>query len=200
MNPVDRVASDEVVRAFFAVELSAELRDEARVVADALRTRVGSAADVRWTREESWHVTLRFLGQFPAHRLGELLAAAGEAVHVLAPFELRLGAAIAFPPRRARVLALDLVPHPPLAAAAAALEHAATGSGFAAEERAFKPHLTLGRVKSGSLRAREVAELSAAGAAVQTVRDLVLFRSELHPSGARYTPLERIALGGNDHP
>lgn len=202
VDPVDRVASDETVRVFFAVELAAALREEAGWAADALRERVGSAVglEVRWTRPEAWHVTLRFLGDIATSRLGELLAAAGEALVALAPFELRLGAGIAFPPRRARVLALDLVPHAPLAAAAAALERVVVGCGFEAEKRAFEPHLTLGRVKRGSLRAREIPGVAAAGAAVQSVRDVVLLRSELHRAGARYTPLGRIAFGGSDHP
>lgn len=202
MVPVDRVASDERVRVFFALELAAALREEAGRAADALRERVGAAAglDVRWTRPEAWHVTLRFLGDIATSRLGELLAAAGEALVALAPFELRLGEGIAFPPRRARVLALDLVPHAPLVAAAAALERVAVDCGFEAEKRAFAPHLTLGRVRRGNLRAGEIPAVAAAGRAVQSVREVALLRSELQRTGARYTPLGRIAFGGNDHP
>ena len=83
------MAGDAVVRVFFAVELTAALREEARCAADALRDRVGaesssgsnSELEVRWTRSEGWHVTLRFLGDIAASRLGELLAAAGEALY-----------------------------------------------------------------------------------------------------------------------
>jgi len=194
------VASDALVRAFFAVELAAELRREAGDVSSALRSRVEPGIEVRWTRPEGWHVTLRFLGEFVARRLAELLVAARQSVAGLAPFELRLASAIAFPPRRARVLALDLAPHPPLAQLAGALERVAVTHGFEPETRAFKPHLTLGRVRSGQLGAREIAGVAADGVAVQTVRDIVLFRSELHSSGARYTPLERVVLGSNVHP
>lgn len=196
------MTSDELLRVFFAVELDAALREEASRVAESLRERVGSGVDMRWTHEEGWHVTLRFLGNVAASRLGELIASAREAIAGLAPFELRLGAVIAFPPRRVRVLALDLIPHSPLAAAAGALERAAIAYGFESEERAFKPHLTLARVKRGGLRAQEVraAASAATGASAQAVCDVVLFRSELHRSGAHYTPLERIALGGNVHP
>jgi 2'-5' RNA ligase len=205
---VDRVAGDAVVRVFFAVELTAALREEARCAADALRDRVGaesssgsnSELEVRWTRSEGWHVTLRFLGDIAASRLGELLAAAGESLTGLAPFELRLGAGLALPPRRVRVLALEVIPHEPLVAVAAALERVAVACGFEPEGRAFAPHLTLGRVKRGRLRASELAKVAATGAAVQTVRDVVLLRSELLRAGARYTPLERIALGANVHP
>ena len=195
--------ADASIRAFFAIELEAGLREEAGRVVEALRERIGSGVRIRWTRAESWHVTLRFLGNLASDRLGELLALARASIAELAPFELALGAVIAFPPRRARVLALDLAPHSPLVALATGLEHAAVACGFEPEARAFKPHLTLGRVERGSLRARELAGSAEAGASVQTVREIVLFRSELHApdhSGARYTPLERIALGANIHP
>ena len=141
VDPVDRVASDETVRVFFALELAAALREAARCAADALRERVGSprGLEVRWTRSEGWHVTLRFLGDIAASRLGELLAAAGESLTGLAPFELRLGAGLALPPRRVRVLALEVIPHEPLVAVAAALERVAVACGFEPEGRAFAP-------------------------------------------------------------
>jgi len=62
------------------------------------------------------------------------------------------------------------------------------------------PHVTLGRVKQGRLRAGEVEGGSAAGGAAQRVHEIVLFHSERHRSGAYYTPLERIALGGTVEP
>jgi len=195
--------ADASIRAFFAVELETTLREEAGRAAEALRERIDSGVRIRWTRAESWHVTLRFLGNFASDRLGELIALASPCVAELPPFGLRLGAVIAFPPRRVRVLALDLMPHPPLAAVAAALERAAVACGFEPEERPFKPHLTLGRVERGSLRAREVAGGAATGVGVQAVREVVLFRSELHAPGrpgARYTPIERLALDQNVHP
>lgn len=197
------MAGEEVLRAFFAVELDDVLRREAGQVAAVLRERIGSAVDVRWTRPEGWHVTLRFLGNVARTSLTGILDGAREALATIAPFELRLGAAIAFPPRRARVLAIDLAPHAPLVDAAGVLEQVAVAAGLEPEARAFRPHLTLGRIRRGGLRARQIGELTglaAAGTAVKPVSEIVLFRSELHRSGARYTPLERIALGSNVHP
>jgi len=205
------VAGEALVRAFFGIELDAALRREAALAAHDVRERIRPDVEVRWTRKEGWHVTLRFLGNVAVGRLGDLIAVAREALAAVAPFDLRLGATTAFPSRRARVLALDVMPHAPLAAAAAALDGAAVGCGFASEgfqgsegfeerARVFRPHLTIGRVKRGSLRARDIETGTAAGEASQSVEEIVLFQSELRSSGARYTPLERIALGENDHP
>lgn len=191
-----REIADASLRGFFAVELDNSLLEEARRVEGTLRARMASGVAVRWTHDGGRHVTLRFLGSFAAERLSGLIEAAREVLVEAVPFDLRLGSVFAFPPRQVRVVAIDPRPHPPLVSAAAALERAAVRCGFEPEDRPFRPHVTLGRVKQGRLRAGEVEDGSAAGDAAQPVREIVLFHSERHRSGAHYTPLERIALGG----
>ena len=197
---MNREPADGALRGFFAVELERSLLDETSRVEGWLREQVASDVVVRWTRERGRHVTLRFLGRFAVERMSGLVAAARGALASAAPFDLGLGSVLAFPARRPRVLAVDPVPHGPLVSAAAALERAAVRCGFDAEPRSFRPHVTLGRVKRGALATGSLESGPAAGRALQRVGEVVLFRSELHPSGARYTPLERIALGGQSPP
>jgi len=100
-----------------------------------------------------------------------------------------------FPPgRRPRVVVLELAPEAPLAALAEAVERGVVAAGCAPEPRAFRGHLTLGRVRERGAPP-SLAEL-AVPPAVFEVTESVLFASELHPSGSRYTPLERVPLGG----
>ncbi len=90
-----------------------------------------------------------------------------------------------------------------LAALADAVERAFTPLGFAPEPRAFRAHVTLGRVRSPRGLARLTAAIAAAGApefGSWTVEDVVLYRSHLRPSGAVYEPLARVPLGGPDRP
>ncbi|MCA9510237.1 MAG: RNA 2',3'-cyclic phosphodiesterase [Myxococcota bacterium] len=195
------------VRAFFAVGLEEPLRAEAREVAERLRERVRAArrhtpraVEARFANEEGWHVTLRFLGDLALPQVGELAARAREAVAAIAPFEIRLGRAITFPPRRPRVLALDVAPHEPLETMAMALDRAAVEGGLAGEARPFRAHVTLARSRGAGFRERDAEGVAAAGRARQWVRDVVLFESDLRPDGARYTPLERVALGEGGHP
>jgi 2'-5' RNA ligase len=86
-----------------------------------------------------------------------------------------------------------------LAALAAAVEVACAAAGFQFEEtRAFRPHVTLGRVRGTRRPAADPATRAALGR-VEALRDadfgvtraeqLTLFRSDLGPGGARYTPL-----------
>ena len=182
------------LRAFFAIELDEPARLAAAQVAADLRARPGGDG-VRWVRPENLHVTLRFLGEIAPERVATLAAHVRAESAALAPFTLRLGALASFPPgRRPRVVVLELAPDEPLAALASAVERGVVAAGCAPEPRAFRAHLTLGRVRERG------TPPSLAGLAVPPalfdVTESVLFESELHPSGSRYTPLERVPLGG----
>lgn len=195
----------EKIRAFFAVALDAPARRAASALAQQLREGPGGEG-VRWVREESLHVTLRFLGQVETGRIAELVRRAAPAVGARAAFSLRLGAPMAFPPRRPRVVALQLLPEDPLLALAAAIEGAVVEAGLAPEPRAFRPHLTIGRSRGPLPRELDPSRVTvpdtAPGQAFD-VTETVLFRSQLQRSGARYLPLERLPLGapgGSHHP
>jgi 2'-5' RNA ligase len=187
--------ADRPLRLFFALELGAAARARAAAVAAALREPCGS--EVRWVREESLHVTLRFLGSVDPARVEDLAREVGLATRSVAPFSASLAGVLVFPsPRRPRVIALGLEPREALAALAAGVERGAVAAGFEPEERPFRPHLTLGRVRDPrrfSLAAGVTGSVTAAGDAWD-VMETVLFRSDLARSGARYTPLARIPL------
>jgi 2'-5' RNA ligase len=78
------------------------------------------------------------------------------------------------------------------------------GLGFAREQRAFHPHLTLGRTRQGAkpseqARIGEVVDSSEVGELGQVrVDEIHLMRSDLRPDGAVYTSLQRISLGRSD--
>ncbi|MDX1650152.1 MAG: RNA 2',3'-cyclic phosphodiesterase [Myxococcota bacterium] len=182
------------VRAFFALEPGEAVRAACAEVAGRLR-RAPHGEGVRWVRPEGYHVTLRFLGNVPTETVPELARAVGEAVADVAPFALAPGAARVFPsPRRPRVVVLELEPQAPLAELARRVEEAVVDAGLPPERRAFRAHLTLGRV-----RGRRVPDVTgvAAPASVLPVDEVVLFRSDLGREGSTYTALERLPLEGS---
>jgi 2'-5' RNA ligase len=198
------VTGDGEIRTFFAVELGPDARRAAADVARHLREEPGGDG-VRWVRPEALHVTLRFLGEIDSARVAPLARRASAELAPLHPFALHLGPAVLFPsPRRPRVVALGLEPASALAELAAAVERAVVAEGFAPEERPFRAHLTLGRVREGRSRGGRLPTVAAFSVpAVEfAVEEAVLFRSELSSTGSRYTPLERVSLGGGsfDHP
>ncbi len=186
--------SDEL-RLFFGIELGDAARSEALRLVEELAADAGGDG-VRWVRPEALHVTLRFLGATPAERVGEIVDHVRRESADCAPFELRLGALDAFPnPRRPRVVVLELTPEAPLVALADAVERGAVAAGFAPETRRFRGHVTLGRARNPR-RPRAPRLHGACEPAPFPVDAFVLFQSRLSSQGARYTPLERIALQG----
>jgi 2'-5' RNA ligase len=186
------VSAPADVRAFVALELGARLRGAIGELQARLRPRLGG---IRLVRPEGIHLTLRFLGPTsPAETdaLRPLLAAAAAACP---PAEVRVTGLGIFPDRGSpRVLWLGLEVPPQLLDLQRACERAARAAGFAPEGRPFKAHLTLGRWRDRATR----PDLPAADLGRTRLDTLVLFKSDLKPDGAVYTPLAELPLGGKE--
>ena len=156
---------------------------------------------LRVVKEESLHVTLAFLGYTPEKEIGSL-AQIVEALDSPAP-TIKLGDPIAKPTlKRARIIALPVVSPGTVALQAELEEKLVAARLFKPEKRPFWPHVTVARVKSagrGSGRPTEVSqppkELSKPllEPNYEGIR-VPLYRSELNPMGARYTPLAQVEL------
>lgn len=184
------------MRLFLALELPHEPRLE---LAALSRRLAPGCPDWRWLATESIHLTLRFLGEVDPERDRAAREAWRRAAATARPLRLRLVGLGAFPgPRRPSVLWVGIEEETPAADGlqllAQALELAAREQGFAPEDRAFRPHLTLARAaRRGQAVAPAAVEFE--GERSFEMRELVLFQSQLGPRGARYTALERYALG-----
>jgi len=180
----------DTVRAFVALELDDAIRDRLASLMGELR---GRLQGLSWVRPEGIHLTLRFLGRASPSALEALkpqLRASASRCPPASPAVSGLGL---FPERgRARVLWIGIAVPPAVHALQAECEAAAVVAGFAAEARPFHPHLTLGRWREDAPR----PELPATDLGPTPLRCLALYRSDLHPAGARHTPLERFQLGG----
>jgi RNA 2',3'-cyclic 3'-phosphodiesterase len=144
-------------------------------------------ADARWMEPDNQHITLKFLGSVEESRLGEV-----EAVVASAAANGRAGRASvrgmsAFPsPRRARVLWAGV--HDPdgtIESLAHLLEDGFEALGFERESRPFTPHVTVARFKQPVwLETKELPDWQ--GPQEWPVERVDLYRSRLHPKGARY--------------
>jgi 2'-5' RNA ligase len=191
--------NDENIRAFVAVELPREIHDLLEERQNKLRSAMGSAAGaVRWTRPESVHVTLQFLGSVPESLTGKITAAMQDASAGAGPLELALAGVGAFPnASRPRVVWIGLEGDiAELRALAGGLSERLKALGYAPDKR-FEPHITLGRVREGirTDELRTISQALAAQAAHQaekvpfTVSSISLMQSHLQPGGAVYTQL-----------
>jgi 2'-5' RNA ligase len=176
------------MRLFVALELP-----EAAVAALGRFATAAADPDV-WRRvpDESLHVTLAFLGSMDDAAV-PAIAAALPAGGSVAP-RLALAGALLLPPRRPRVLGAGLAdPDGTLAELQAAVSAALEATGhFAPERRAFRPHVTVARLRP---RARAPRTVSVEPSALEFHGTAVtLFSSRTSPHGARYEALERREL------
>jgi 2'-5' RNA ligase len=150
----------------------------------------------RWAPVENQHLTLKFLGSTPAPKVPDVKEALAGVAADLAPGRIALTSLGAFPtPRRARVLWIGVDdPAGLLTGLAYGLDRALAPLGFKVEERTYHPHLTLARFKVPRALPEQLPD-AAAGLAPFEVDEMVLFRSRLHPKGARYEVVEAFPLG-----
>ena len=175
------------LRLFVAAEVPLAVQEVLAAAVAPLRPVLPTA---RWTPVEGWHVTLKFLGAVDEDRVGDVSSVVAAAAASCAPAAVSLAGLGAFPSAgRARVLWAGLAdPGAVLAGLAGRLESGFLSLGFAREDRAWTPHLTLARF-------REPVGLALGTAVPATgfcVAEAVLFRSLLNPAGARYDPLGRF--------
>ena len=107
---------------------------------------------------------------------------------------LPLCALVALPSRRPRVLAADLDDHTGNAAAVqqAVREALVEIDAYEAERRTWRPHVTVARVRKG--RRAPSGRFPDPPGQPFVAKDVVLFRSDLGPAGARYTALARATV------
>ncbi len=177
------------MRLFVALDLPVDARTALVAWADA-----AAPPEVRRVPAANLHVTLAFLGVCDdgvAASVGALLAGLARPLGTL-----RTAGALWLAPRRPHVLTVALGAQEDLSSLQADLVAVlAAAIGFEPERRAFRPHVTVGRVpRSTRIDARAeldppVPELAFDAAA------LTLYRSHTGAGGARYEPLERAQLG-----
>ena len=186
-----------MIRAFFAISLPLEFKEEIARLQDILKK---TRAEVKWVRPESVHLTLKFLGQVAEDIIDPLAQAASVKASQTQALTLTLNGTGVFPgPKRPRVAWLGLAGDlGKIIDLQRGLEEVVGKFGFAGEKRKFSPHLTLGRIRSSKGIKEFITELDRLDPKPLEfmASEVVLFRSELKPTGAIYTPLKKLPLSG----
>jgi 2'-5' RNA ligase len=187
----------EKIRTFIALELSPEVKKEISRIIGELKK---SDAEVKWVRPETVHLTLIFLGEVSLETLERIKGRLGEIAKGTKGFDIALNALGTFPHwERAKVIWVGTSQGSETANdLAETVKRAMQEEGFEREIRAFKSHLTLGRIR-GSKNKSKLEEISSKVDVkpISThISSIVLFKSELTPRGAIHTPLFKFKLTG----
>ncbi len=184
------------MRLFIAVPLVEEARAEVGAV---LRRLKEHDWPVRWVREEGLHLTLKFFGEVTTDRVDAIVEMLDFATVGMTPMTFRLAGTGVFPSgaRQPRVINLGVDADPSCELLQDRIERGAEQLGFPPEGRPFRPHVTLGRVREGQrLQAGWQSELERIPEGTAFLADrVVLFESELTPSGPTYAVRREIKLG-----
>ena len=205
------------VRLFVAMPLAQDALARAQATIAALRT-ADTSGDIRWVRPEGLHITLAFLGQVPSEAITEVIDALAEVVlrdrnpispdgHPLHPDHLGLSLDVVelFPtPQKPLVVSYRVGGSiGPLARLAYAVRASLSKITHIADGSSFRPHATLGRVRSGKRPMPWLREALAGHdnhtPATWSPDGIELWRSEMGVGGSRYEPLARLLFDRDEH-
>ena len=181
------------IRAFLALPPDPEWGESALGLVEELRP---ASPPASWTRPASWHLTLKFLGQATREALASFAEAVAAPASETEPSDLPSAGGVVFPARGpARVLGAGFAPSPALSGLerlAAAAEASSRRLGLEREDRPFRPHVTLARLRDRwPAAAVERFRRTAASWPLPPwkARRCVLYASRLGSSGAVHTEL-----------
>jgi 2'-5' RNA ligase len=185
------------MRCFVAIELPEEVHKRLDELQEKLN-RFGRR--VRWGNPYQIHLTMKFLGEVPDEQVPDICETAKTIANAHASFELKVEGIGSFPPRGSvRVIWAGLKEIPQeLVDCHKDCEEEFARLGFDKENRAFRPHLTLGRVKDRSVSrdVREVLEEYRDFVCGEfTANGLTVFQSILKREGPTYVPLAHAPFG-----
>src|SRR5687768_5488089 len=196
-SPTSRSSSwmnPPAMRLFIAINFPDTLRDSLHAAMEPLRV---AAPAARWVDPDRIHLTIKFLGEQPDPAVAPLLEVLGGIAATYDPIPLEVGGLNAFPNLRApRVVWVGVHADPKLELLQHDIERACEALGHEVDARAYRPHVTVGRVDP-----REIspARLAAAARSVEFRADAIaesvdLMVSETVDRRARYRVVGSAAL------
>lgn len=180
---------DENIRIFLGLPVDPQDGDGLKAIFQSAS--IGVYEGLRWVDSRDYHVTIRFLGEFPKASIPLLIDALSK---------------LSLPKPRLRALQISTFPKPGghaiaahlrLSSELAQLFHliSATLATFDLkfEHHAFRPHITIAKIKKNQKTSLSQEKLALKNYDIQ-VNELVLYQSLLDLVGSHYTPLHRFPL------
>lgn len=182
-----------VMRLFMALQIPREIK---RQISDRLRPLFG-IKNMRWTPEESLHMTLHFLGEEDRSKVADIERFMDDIAKENRPFSLSLNGGGVFPAQgKPRVFWVGVTGE------VTYLENLASqlSAGFPKEDRKFKPHLTVARTLKNqkvdfvTLRQQFCTLMRSYKTKSFQINEMHLMKSQLSSKGSQYTSITRFSL------
>ena len=185
------------IRTFIAIELPDKIQSDIRQLKHSF---LPYRFDIRWVKPLNMHLTIKFLGDVDPADLDTIGKLLSDIAGNFPSFDLIPRGLGVFPSlKRPRVIWIGIAGQTDVLGS---IQQSVNGGlneiGFTTEKRPFRGHLTFGRIKSRVDQDRLLDALHAQQKFVSkafTVENLVMFKSELTPSGPIYTKLYEVPLG-----
>jgi 2'-5' RNA ligase len=178
------------------VELPDEVKKNIAELANELKA---AGAGVKWVEAKNLHISLKFLGWVEDRKLDELTDLTTKAVAGTGSFKARFESIGTFPEGKSpRVIWAGTVEGGErLCNLAKILEETLSKAGFRSEDREFKPHITIARVKEkkGADKLKEkIGNIKEAKFGEALVDRIYIMKSTLTPTGPIYEKVKEVKL------
>ena len=184
------------MRTFIAIELPPSVIS---LLVNVQKNLQSMGVRAKWVRPQNIHLTLKFLGNINPGDIDKIGEAMADAVAEFEALNLVAEGVGVFPGiHRPRVIWVGLKGQvQTLFALQRRMEDNLAALGYKKEKRPFKGHLTLGRFKKGvnpeTIR-QAVREFGTLDSEEFTARRVILYKSDLKPTGAVYSQLQQVVL------
>jgi len=196
--------AEDVIRTFIAVDLPPNVLDALGQISAQLQSKLPDT-QVRWVNYKKMHLTLKFLGDVSTENIGMVERILKSEAAKRPVMEIGIGGIGAFPKtRHPRVIWIGVEAPSDLFDLRRGIEDGVARLGYNYDKYDFTPHLTLGRIsrKASATDVRSVGNVlhdcQVGFIGVARIDAVHLYRSDLHPDGAKYTRLFSASLTDPD--
>ncbi|MDY0088133.1 MAG: RNA 2',3'-cyclic phosphodiesterase [Coriobacteriia bacterium] len=186
-----------MMRTFLAIDLDGGLRSELAALRGTVSTAWPEWAGEKWVDTHNLHLTLKFLGDRSANDLAEITETLAPSLRGVAPFESSCLVPVELAPRphRPRMLWSRFDdPDGSFTALAHRIDGALCPLGIPPESRRLVPHVTLCRARAPKPASRRTDLPEVTVLSFMSVREVIVFTSELKRSGPVYARQTIIPL------
>ena len=178
------------MRTFAAIKIP--LKDEQYALLEAVKLSMANQS-IKWVDWYGLHLTLFFFGESSPAFVARLNLFLQDLASTMDSFDLSIkGLGFFGQKNKPKVLWLGTEPNEELNLIQDKISSFATKNGFCVSNQGFNPHITLARIKSVSVFDEFSQVLKSFNDKIRWqvhVDRIILYKSELNPKGARYSPV-----------